>query len=77
MFSKRDVEINDTYAQTLQSVRGERGLTQQELANESGVSPTYISQMERGIKVPTLQVLFDLCDACNVTPAAFVRRMEK
>lgn len=47
--------------------RQERGITQEELAYEIDTSAAYISNIERGIKKPSLQKLFDIADIFQVT----------
>jgi transcriptional regulator with XRE-family HTH domain len=53
----------------LREMRSERGLTQPEIAARIGTSASNISDLERGIKVPTLTTVARLADAldCNVT----------
>ncbi|HYC89087.1 MAG TPA: helix-turn-helix transcriptional regulator [Thermoanaerobaculia bacterium] len=53
----------------LREMRAERGLTQPEIAARIGTSASNISDLERGIKVPTLTTVARLADAldCNVT----------
>ncbi|HYK00350.1 MAG TPA: helix-turn-helix transcriptional regulator [Thermoanaerobaculia bacterium] len=53
----------------LREMRIERGLTQPEIAGRIGTSASNISDLERGIKVPTLTTVARLADAldCNVT----------
>lgn len=52
----------------LRALRGERGMTQIELAHAMGIHQTNLSQMERGIRgVGTRQVL-KLCRALKVSP---------
>jgi transcriptional regulator with XRE-family HTH domain len=47
-------------------VRLAKGLTQEDFAHQSG--RTYVSELERGIKQPTLQKIDDLVDALHVHP---------
>lgn len=47
--------------------RQERGITQEELAYEIDSSAAYISNIERGIKKPSLQKLFDIADIFQIT----------
>lgn len=42
---------------TLKELREEKGLTQQEVAEEVGVTPTFISYIETGHKTPSVYVL--------------------
>jgi transcriptional regulator with XRE-family HTH domain len=53
----------------LREMRISRGLTQPKIAELVGTSASNISDLERGIKVPTLTTVARLADAldCNVT----------
>jgi transcriptional regulator with XRE-family HTH domain len=53
----------------LRELRTERGLTQPDIAARVGTSASNISDLERGIKVPTLTTVARLADAleCNVS----------
>jgi transcriptional regulator with XRE-family HTH domain len=46
--------------------RGERGLSQEELAFECGLHRTYVSGVERGVRNPTIVVLEKIAKALNV-----------
>ncbi len=51
----------------IRRLRHERGITQEELAYEIETSAAYISNIERGIKKPSLQKLFDIAGVFHVT----------
>lgn len=48
--------------------REKRGLTQEALAHEAGITTSYASQVERGKKVPSLTVVLKFCRALECTP---------
>ncbi len=52
------------------------GFSQEALAFESGLHRTYISQLERGQKSPTLRALFAIAKALKTKPADLIRLME-
>jgi transcriptional regulator with XRE-family HTH domain len=61
----------------LRKARQAAGLTQEALAFRANVDRSYISQLERDLKSPTLEMLFRLCDALGISAAELVARIEK
>lgn len=47
-------------------IRKEKGLTQEALAEKSGLSQQYISGLENGQRNPTIVTLFELASALDV-----------
>jgi transcriptional regulator with XRE-family HTH domain len=60
--------INLALAETIKELRAKAGITQEELADRASVHRTYVSQLERGLKSPTLEVLFRLAHALEADP---------
>ena len=60
----------------LRKARESAGLTQEELAFKARVHRTYISMLERDKKSPTLEVMFRLCRALEVSPSNLIARIE-
>ena len=48
-------------------IRKEKGLTQEALAEKSGLSQQYISGLENGLRNPTIVTLFELASALGVS----------
>ncbi|MBR5676591.1 MAG: helix-turn-helix transcriptional regulator [Paludibacteraceae bacterium] len=48
--------------------RKELGMTQEKLAEQIGISKNHLSNIERGKNLPTVPLLFKLCDAMGETP---------
>ncbi|PTN34443.1 helix-turn-helix domain-containing protein [Desulfonatronum sp. SC1] len=64
------------FGDVLRSVRKERGLSQEELGDESGYHRTYVSLLERGLKSPSLQTIFQLAHALNTPPSKLLADVE-
>ena len=56
----------------LRELRQQAGLSQEALADKAGLHRTYISQLERGLKSPTVDVLDALARALGVTLKMFL-----
>ncbi len=69
--------IEEAFGSTLQNLRKARKLSQEELGFESGYHRTYISQLERGRKSPSLKTIFQLAAALNKPPSEMVLRVER
>lgn len=48
------------------------GLTQEQLAVKSGFAQQYISDMERGLRNPTIVSLYEIAQALDTTPVALI-----
>ena len=55
--------------EVLRSLREQKGWTQTQLAAESGVSQTYISELEAGKSDPTIAIVRKLASALGVSIA--------
>ena len=60
----------------LTELRKKRGLTIEELKDEAQMSFTFISDMERGVKVPSLTTLIRLAAALRCKVADLVRTID-
>lgn len=57
--------------------RRRAGLSQEALAYRCKLHPTYISQLERGLKSPTLRVFRSIAQALECSSAELLRRAEE
>ena len=60
------------FGNRLRSIRVSRGFTQESLALEAQIDRTYISGCERGKRNVTIEMLYRLSDALNVSPKDLV-----
>ena len=58
-------------------LRQRLGISQEELASRAGVHRTYVSQIERGLKSPTLNIILRLARALDYRAASIVATVEK
>jgi transcriptional regulator with XRE-family HTH domain len=70
-------QISTVFGQVLREQRLSRELSQEELALAADVDRTFVSQMERGIRQPTITTLMKLAGALGIQPSTLVVRMEK
>jgi transcriptional regulator with XRE-family HTH domain len=61
----------------LRKAREKAGLTQEELSFAAKIDRTYVSQLERNLKSPTVDVLLRLCTALGVPASRLIARVEK
>lgn len=60
--------LADKFSGNLRSERLRRKLSQESLAAKAGLSVSYISMLERGMRVPPLDTLEALAKALGVSP---------
>jgi len=60
----------------LREVREEAGLSQERLGHDAGSGRTYISQLERGERGPSLKTVFRLASKLGLSATEIVRRIE-
>jgi len=66
----------DQFGPVLRRVRTERGLTQEQLAEVSGLHRTEISLLERSQRKPLLETVVALCRGLGVTPAELLHEVK-
>ncbi|MGB9662081.1 MAG: helix-turn-helix domain-containing protein [Moorellaceae bacterium] len=57
---------------TIRNFREEKGYSLEELARKSQISPSYLSEIERGRKRPSLKTLDKICSALNLPREALI-----
>lgn len=63
-----DRNIQQLFGGTLRKWRTRRGISQDELARRATLQRTYVSDVERGRRNPSLRNIKKLADALNVSP---------
>jgi transcriptional regulator with XRE-family HTH domain len=62
------MDMRKLVGRNVRTVRQAKGMTQEQLAEESGFSQQYISDLERGRRNPTIVSLYELAMALRSTP---------
>lgn len=65
-----------TVGKVLQEFRSERGLSQEVVSGLADIGRTHLSAIERGVRKPTLETFFRICEAMDVSPSVVVKRLE-
>jgi transcriptional regulator with XRE-family HTH domain len=70
----RRQKVAIAFGRVLREARRQRGLSQEELAGEADFDRTYPSLLERGLRTPTLTVIFQLAEVLQTSAAALISR---
>lgn len=68
----RDLELAKAFGRRVRELRLKQGLTQESLAEAAGVHTTFISNVERGYRVPSVPTLLRLAGGLGVEPGKLV-----
>jgi transcriptional regulator with XRE-family HTH domain len=69
--------IEKFFGQVLKKLRIEKELSQEEFALAIGLHRTYVSQLERGLKSPSLRTIVKICNELDVTLVQFMEQLEQ
>jgi transcriptional regulator with XRE-family HTH domain len=67
------MDLRDVFATNLHWLRNAKGLSQDDLAYEVGVSRSYLSQLEKGAFYASLKIVGRLAKALDAEPAEFLK----
>jgi transcriptional regulator with XRE-family HTH domain len=65
-------DIKKAFGANLKKYRLINDKSQEEIALAEGMSATFVSELERGIRCPTIDTVFKLSKILNVTPAQLI-----
>lgn len=67
------MDMRKLVGRNVRALRQARGMTQEQLAEESGFAQQYISDLERGRRNPTVVTLYELAQALKSTPIELLK----
>ena len=70
-------QVPVAFGRVLREQRDATGISQEALALSAEVDRTFVSQIERGVRQPTLTTLCKLAQALDIRPSTLIARMEK
>ena len=70
-------EFSKAFGEILRTAREKAGLSQERLALTCEIDRTYVSLLERGLRQPTLVMLFRLAGPLGVRASWLVAQLEK
>ena len=68
------LKIQRRFGDALRTERTGRKMSQERLALSSGISPTYVGEVERGEKMASLEIILRLAKAMHLTGAELLRK---
>lgn len=69
--------MNKVLGEIISRRRQEANLSQEELADRADIHRTYVSQIERGLKSPTLVILISLSKSLDTKASAIISELER
>jgi len=60
--------LKTVFGETLKQLRTQKSLTQQQLADYTGMDRAFISELERGLLLPSLETFFKLAYELKIKP---------
>jgi transcriptional regulator with XRE-family HTH domain len=68
--------LKESFGKVLVQLRRERGVSQQELADNCNIERAFISRMERAISQPTITIVFKIADYFEMKPAELIEKLD-
>lgn len=69
-------DVSSVFGEVLRRYRSSVGISQEELADRTGVDRTFISRLERGVRQPTITTLLGLSRALGISAGDLMRETE-
>lgn len=69
-------DLREPFGRVLSQLRKEKGISQQELADDCNIERAFVSRMERAISQPTITVVFKIADCLKIKPAELVEMLD-
>ncbi|WP_027516176.1 helix-turn-helix domain-containing protein [Bradyrhizobium sp. WSM1417] len=71
------MDLRETFATNLRRLRNSKGWSQDELALETKISRSYLSQLEKGVYHVSIKIIGRLADKLEVEPEEFLKTVKR
>ena len=71
------MDLREVFAANLRRLRHEKGISQDDLALEAGISRSYLSQLEKAAFYASLRIIGQISAVLEVEPAELLRLTER
>ncbi len=71
-----DAELAQAFGAAVRTLRAERGIAQESLANLAGIERSHVGKVERGEHMPTLAIIFKIASALGCSTAVLMTETE-
>ena len=68
-------DLKTIFGEVLKGLRLKKGLTQQQLADYASMDRAYISELERGLLMPSVETVFRIAAVLKVKPQQIIELM--
>ncbi len=68
-------DLKTIFGEILKELRLKKGLTQQQLADYAGIDRAYISELERGLLMPSVETVFRIAKVLKIKPQQIIELM--
>lgn len=65
------------FGEVLKELRDEVGISQENLAYECELDRSFISMLERGLRIPTITTVFQISKVLKKTPSQIIKLVEE
>ena len=75
-YKHKEMTLKQVFIQNLKKFRKKEGFSQMKLAEYCNTAPSYIGQIETGIRFPSLEMIEKMADVLRIEPYHFFKKMK-
>jgi len=75
-FAMENDKFQSVLGETIRELRQSEGIAQEKLANLAEIDRTYMSAIERGLKNPSVKIIFQIAEGLGINPSEIIAELE-